>query len=1338
MNKNLIHPSIYQQYLDSAPNAADKGQAQYLTPPKLAEFLSRPLPPVRPAIIDLNAGPGNLLRAAANLTTHHLLACDIDPACAHKCRGYHVEVPPTRLDEGYTHRIESHFIGHDITLIADLLHQVQFSTDLFVLNPPWDLHWHRCGNGDSPRLKFLADSNLPAVAQAFKAIDPRLGRDTIDSSVATLLLALHFSTPRAEGYLITNASTYDRLIAGDNAPHHAIHRHIWATVKFPMALFNEKSSLSGSMPSESDPMAIALYFARDHHAGPQHQSTVWPDSNGEFDTTFLPERSLRNGAYVLWPNHAETKTTHLWLAVQQELKSRQRTQRDDYNLYLTERGLIGVHLSIFDQAVLPSRALQQEANTLNSLAGKTPMFLVTDRQQRDLLLQSAGIESKSPWRVDPRLVDAIHKALADYNSVRAPLYPLPHIQRLGYIEEQDTILCTRDLYHPENGRPLYKAGGSYALSARTVTVERDGKRPNVEGEMEDLLYTGAELATWIEADDGSQYTFLEARLRSPGVRVTDVRPDNEKPGNNTKRQQLTKKTDIDAIPKMRIDFTIQDLAEHFHIPEVPDISTARPDLYQQNLKELLLIESLMAEGGKFSPPMVYKKFQREDYARLACTNGAICAHEPGLGKTWACFTIPLLKVGFETCAGKIRPLRPVLIVAPGDLHDQAIEEAKSIFGISVTRLDSQATFLRLSRLQPGGIRSLDPGFYITSFHQLAVNGVEPPPLVAKEVTRDGETEIKMVPEPTCGIFKYELNSQIHLDEPASRIKCIHSPSLADLCCSVFGCVMVDEATRMKSDDALIARAVRMLNSEYKFALTATPIKNRVPDIFWLAWWTAGASLSASARFPYDVRSKEQYSNTFCVSETNLTAQARAEEIARLMRRKVNGRFKKLTPQACNIHRLWKLMAPIVLRRRKKDIGEQIAPKKNHIIRVPMATAQAEVYRQLIEWEPPDKNGRIATGKVLTALRQAAAAPHLPEICNAWHDAIAQQIVLGKRDYTPPFPAVSLHTPKNHAVLNLIARNIDARQQTILFSPFNEPLDNFQFLLELCGIPSIIMDGRTTPKKRGPLAAEFKKGPPVLPVHKSIRNPHATIPNPNDYWHPDNFEFHKNPDPSKYPVLLAGECMTEGHNFFRCSNAIVYAYPWALDKLLQFIDRIHRIISPYPVNVYRLIADGSIDRKMESQIDEKEDAAELILDGHLLGEQPAETNLLELLRHAQRDFDPASKTIPEPTLKSQWPALRQKLESAYQIYLHGGRSSDSPAQQAASPTYQSRQRVLQKCSQSLIPSCRPKLGVWRTHLLRDDSPLKLPRLPQASSLHRSNFANNEFVKPPSRGSACQNC
>jgi len=63
------------------------------------------------------------------------------------------------------------------------------------------------------------------------------------------------------------------------------------------------------------------------------------------------------------------------------------------------------------------------------------------------------------------------------------------------------------------------------------------------------------------------------------------------------------------------------------------------------------------------------------------------------------------------------------------------------------------------------------------------------------------------------------------------------------------------------------------------------------------------------------------------------------------------------------------------------------------------------------------------------------------------------------------------------------------------------------------------------------------------------------------------------------------------------------------------------------------------------IHEKKDAAELVLDGHLLGENPLEVNLHELLRIAQTEFKNI-KTIDEYELEQDWPRQRAVLGQAF--------------------------------------------------------------------------------------------
>ncbi len=132
-------------------------------------------------------------------------------------------------------------------------------------------------------------------------------------------------------------------------------------------------------------------------------------------------------------------------------------------------------------------------------------------------------------------------------------------------------------------------------------------------------------------------------------------------------------------------------------------------------------------------PLKFKKFQIEDYARIALTDeGAVNGHEQGLGKTLAAYVIAILKVGLlrDAAGTPIRPLcpaEPVLIVAQGDLHDQIIEEGRTHFKTRPLVIRDQQHFLSLSTLTPNGRRTVPPGYYLTSYTALTRNGVTPFP-----------------------------------------------------------------------------------------------------------------------------------------------------------------------------------------------------------------------------------------------------------------------------------------------------------------------------------------------------------------------------------------------------------------------------------------------------------------------------------------------------------------------------------------------------------------------------------------------------------------------------------
>jgi len=595
MQRSSIHPSLLQDMLDSAPNALAKGQAQYFTPDHWATRLAEPLPRHRFVITDLTCGAGGLLHNAANTTTEIVLGCDIDDAW------------PTRASR----LAPRAFAQADLTHLYPLLRTVDFKADLFTLNPPFDLHWSR------ERLAPLAESDLSSVSKAFQAHDGRTSRDTIDSTVATLCMALDLGSQYAEGYIIANDSTVQRLILDPTAPHRALLRHIWSIITIPInicsaaPIANRKSQIGNFTTS-------ILYFAVSHTDGPQstrHIADATEDAARSAMQHLAQNRlTLRRGAEVRTFNRTpEKESADKWAAASEECALRhsqsQLANRKSqiHNLWLDATGHIATHLSLFEEHTIDTAIVAR----LHSLRGLRPMQLVLKRETRDLLTRCCGltqspianrqsaISAPLPWHACPQLTAAVATAVREYHEQRAPIVPLPEIQRLGYIDETDTILCKQDLHSAmaigDRLLAMFQAGTAYPVRTQTVVVTRKAEKWTPAGTKEDVLYTGQELAIFLEAEAGGrEYCFMEGRLATNAA-VTlgqftkagwtpDPDQDPDQDGN----------ADVDAIPAIAaIDFTLEQLVAHFKIPEVPDIATLRPADYQANLARILELEHLL-------------------------------------------------------------------------------------------------------------------------------------------------------------------------------------------------------------------------------------------------------------------------------------------------------------------------------------------------------------------------------------------------------------------------------------------------------------------------------------------------------------------------------------------------------------------------------------------------------------------------------------------------------------------------------------------------------------------------------------------------------------------------
>jgi hypothetical protein len=535
-----IHPAALDLVLDSAGNWAQKGQSQYSTPIEIAATLAADLPKHRPVLVDLTCGPGNLLAGCANKSTEKLLGMDVDP------RGRRL-VGTAHVTDNYPGTFE--FFQGDLTALYEPMRQIDFRADLFVLNPPWSMAWH------AGRLVGLGESAVPAVAKTFKALFSE--GPSIDSTLATLLIALDRLTDVGEGLLIGYTSTLERLIFATDAIGAPLTKHIWKRV--PLA----------KGPWGEDGMATALYFSAEHDTG--------PTADGQ-PPRFMPRAN---------PYRVRGDTVSQWAALREKATSLLPQARSPYHLALTPSGTLRVRLGLFDTAVAKvDRDMAKIAARLRDLDGRNPMQVVMQRDERNFilgLLDGRHTEGSYPWTVDPALREAVKASVNAYNAIRAPLAPLPKIQRLGYLDEQDEILCVKDLTNekwPWACPPfatVFHAGQVYPISTQSVRFTRTQTKPNLRGEEEELELSGQELAIYVKSNLSADH---QGRRAEEGSCFMDsaLRADNVMVGQQSGAEV--------------IHFSLQDLVEHFEIPEVPDIATTDPERHQHFIDLLHQLEQL--------------------------------------------------------------------------------------------------------------------------------------------------------------------------------------------------------------------------------------------------------------------------------------------------------------------------------------------------------------------------------------------------------------------------------------------------------------------------------------------------------------------------------------------------------------------------------------------------------------------------------------------------------------------------------------------------------------------------------------------------------------------------
>lgn len=166
----------------------------------------------------------------------------------------------------------------------------------------------------------------------------------------------------------------------------------------------------------------------------------------------------------------------------------------------------------------------------------------------------------------------------------------------------------------------------------------------------------------------------------------------------------------------------------------------------------------------------------------------------------------------------------------------------------------------------------------------------------------------------------------------------------------FDCLVADEAQYIKNAGTQAARAVKMVAASHRFALTGTPVENRLSDLWSIFDYLMPGYFGSYSQFRSGIEIP-------VVQDRDEKAQARLQKMA----------------------------APFILRRRKEDVLKDLPAKLEENIFVPMTERQEELYRaeaahfrQTLakKSESEVERGQIEILAMITRLRQICCAPEL--------------------------------------------------------------------------------------------------------------------------------------------------------------------------------------------------------------------------------------------------------------------------------------------------------------------------------------------------------------------------
>lgn len=241
-------------------------------------------------------------------------------------------------------------------------------------------------------------------------------------------------------------------------------------------------------------------------------------------------------------------------------------------------------------------------------------------------------------------------------------------------------------------------------------------------------------------------------------------------------------------------------------------------------------------------------------------------------------------------------------------------------------------------------------------------------------------------------------------------------------------IIIDEAHRIKNENSILSRTVRMYKTNYRLLITGTPLQNNLHELWALL----------NFLLPEVFSSADKFDEWFNLSNKDSEAQV--------------------------VEQLHKVVRPFLLRRLKSDVEKGLPPKKETILKIGMSELQKKYYAALLQKDIEAVNGGADRSRLLNIVMQ------LRKCCN--HPYLFQGAEPG-----PPFTTGD-HLVDNAGKLVLLDRllpKLQARQSRVLiFSQMTRLLDILEDYCLYRGYKYCRIDGNTSGEDRESQIDEYNR------------------------------------------------------------------------------------------------------------------------------------------------------------------------------------------------------------------------------------------------------------------------